>query len=163
MNKASLKKLFEELFSFLIDDFNFKIIKSKDEDWGYYYKATNDTTGIEIVYEIKEAYVNIMLFKLINGEIIKNTVQAIMRDEIINGFSMDLIVEFRNPKDIIKPAYQYGKDSDFYKPKVGLKNYVSIFADNLRKYTFDVLSGDFIIFSQLDEIMKKKHWRISNE
>ena len=40
MNKASLKKLFEELFSFLIDDFNFKIIKSKDEDWGYWGMAT---------------------------------------------------------------------------------------------------------------------------
>jgi hypothetical protein len=157
MSKDSLEKLFEESFSFLIDDFNFKIIKSRDEDWGYSYEATNNTTGIEIVYEFTQAYVNIMIFKLINGEIIKNTVQAIRHDEIINGFSMDLIVQIRNPKDLIKPAYQYGKDSDFYKPKVGLKNYVSLFVGNLKKYAFDVLNGDFSIFTQLDEIMKKKY------
>jgi hypothetical protein len=157
MRKDTLKKLFEELFSFLTDDFNFKIIKSRDEDWGYSYLAVNDTTGIEINYEFTQAYVNIMVYKLIDGEIIKNTVQAIKNEDLINGFSLDLIVEVRNPKDLIKPAYQYGMESDFYKPKVGLKNYISLFAENLKKYAFDILNGDFSIFTQLDEIMKKKY------
>ena len=156
MAKDQLVKTFEEVFSFLSDEFEFKTIKSNSEDWGYCFTAVNNTTGVEIIYEIGDAYVNIILYKLVNGEIVDNTYKAIRNNEQINGFNLDLVVRNKNPNDLIRPAYEYGKDSEFYKPGVGLKNYITVFADNLRKYGSEVLKGDFTVFNKLDKILKEK-------
>lgn len=157
MANRTLSAMFEDVFSFLVDEYSFNILISKDEDWGYTFRAVNDTTGVEIIYEFTQAYLNIMLYRLIDGKIINNTMKAIKNNELINGFNLDLIIQIKNPSDMIQPAYVYGEDSEFYKPEVGLRNYLLLFANNLRTYATGILSGDFEIFILLDENMKEKY------
>jgi hypothetical protein len=157
MKKKTLSVTFEEVFDFLKKDFNFYTISSKDEDWGYSYEGKNKTTGIKITYEFTEAYINIMLYKLVDNEIVENTVSAIKGNKQINGFSLDLFVQVRNPDSIIKPAYEYGVNSEYYLPDVGLKNYAMLYANNLKQHATDVLNGDFSMFPQIEKIVKNKY------
>lgn len=70
---------------------------------------------------------------------------------------MDWILTLRNPEAKIKPAYEYGINSQFYEKNIGLKNYADIVAMRLKEYGSDILKGDFSIFSTLDKMVKKYH------
>lgn len=157
MNKNSYSDLFKNAFLFLIEDYQFSIIDQSDEEWGHKMVLKNSSTGIEVTYEIREAYVNIMLYRLIDGEILENTSRAIRNNDSINGFNLDYFVKVRNPNDLIRPAYEYGEYSEFYEGNHGLSKYVSKFADNLKNHAEDILIGDFKVFTQLDKVVKESY------
>ncbi|MDA3798947.1 MAG: hypothetical protein PF692_07695 [Kiritimatiellae bacterium] len=46
-----------DLFDFLITDFSCRKIEKKAESWGIEVKYANNTTGIKITYEYREAYI----------------------------------------------------------------------------------------------------------
>jgi len=152
-----IKTIFEEVFQFLKDDFNIIPIISRKERWGYYYSGKNYATGIEIIYESPEGYVNIMLYKLINGNIEKNTVSAIRDNKTINGSSLDYIVQLKDEGASILPAYKYSNELGISQGTEGIKIFFSKFASNLKQYADDVLNGDFSIFIQLEKTLKNKY------
>ena len=153
--KKELKLLFENTFRFLITDYNFNVISTKTDNGGFSLLAKNLTTGVKIIYELREAYIHIILYKLIDGEIVRNTVSAIKNAEPINGFELGWIIELKNPEAQLKPVYEYGIESPFYDEKNGRKNYVEFVADRLKEYAGDILSGDFSTFSTLDKMVKE--------
>jgi len=155
MRKKELRNIFVRVFDFLWNDYDFVIKNDKKENWGYTLEAINRTTGIRVVYEYREAFINVILYELIDGEIIENTTQAILKNEKINGFSLDAIVSLINPNDLRKPFYPLEANVD---RENDLANYASQVAKNLCKYGKDVLSGNFAIFKQLDPIVKKQYW-----
>jgi hypothetical protein len=157
MGKKSLEKIFEEAFSFLNSEYAFNTASSKKEDWGYYFTAVNPTTGIEIKYEFKEAYVQVIVYRLIDGKIVRNITKAIKNNEPISGFSLEWIIALKNPEAQIKPAFDYGIESKFYDNNNGFKNYVEFVAKRLREYAAELLQGDFTSFSKLDEMVKKQY------
>ncbi|MDY0091677.1 MAG: hypothetical protein RBT80_03160 [Candidatus Vecturithrix sp.] len=96
-----------------------------------------------------------MLYRLINGKLVENP-SPITENSVLNAFCLDDIVTIRNPDATMKPAYCYGIESEFYNKEQGMTLYVSKFADNLKIYTADVLTGNFEIFTELDQIVKKR-------
>lgn len=157
MNKKNLRKIFEESFSFLNSEYAFNTVVSKKEDWGYFFEAVNPTTGIEVKYEFKEAHIQVNIYKLVDGKIVKNIANAIKNNESISGFSLEWIIAFKNPEAQVKPAYEYGKESEFYDDNNGLSNYVIFVAKKLKEYASEMLQGDFSVFGKLDEMVKKQY------
>jgi hypothetical protein len=155
--EKELEQVFEETFDFLKNEYGFNALLSKREDWGYYFTAINSTTGIEIKYEFREAFIQIVVYRLIDGEIVKNITNAIKNNEPITGFSLEWILALKNPEAQIRPAYEYGIKSGFYEKESGLKNYASIVAERLKEYASDILKGDFSVFSILDRMVKENY------
>ncbi|MBI3143582.1 MAG: hypothetical protein HYZ16_12215 [Bacteroidetes bacterium] len=145
----------QEQFKFLESEYSFRLSKCEKEDWGYELIYLNDTTGVKITYEYREAYVFIMLYQLIDGELRENP-RSIDNNTILHGYGLDDLISLRNPQALIKPAYNYGEQSKYYDEKNGLLLYVSEFAGNLKRYAKDVLKGDFTIFHELDKIVKER-------
>lgn len=145
----------KEQFKFLESDFGFRLSKGEKEDWGYELIYLNKTTGVKITYEFREAYIFIMLYKLVDGSLIENP-RSIRENTTLYGYGLDDIINLRNPQALIKPAYQYGDESEYYDKMKGLTLYVTAFANNLKEYAVDVLSGDFKIFNEVDRVVKKR-------
>jgi hypothetical protein len=145
----------KEQFKFLESDFGFQLSKNDKEDWGYELIFLNTTTGVRITYEFREAYIFIMLYKLVDGSLMENP-RSIQENTLLHGHGLDDIVSIRNPQALIKPAYQYGKESEYYDKKKGLTLYVTAFANNLKEYALDVLGGDFKIFDEANRVVKER-------
>jgi hypothetical protein len=158
MKEESFDIIAKRQFKFLESDYNFKLIECRAEDWGYELKYLNSKTGIKITYEFREAYIFIMLYQLLEGKLIENT-RNINYNTILFGYSLEDIINIRNPSVLIKPAYKYGDKSQFYNKEKGLKLYVSAFASNLKNYAKDVLSGNFEVFKELNKIVKERFKR----
>lgn len=147
-------EIVKERFAFLEDDFGCEMICSKLKSWGYDIQYKNKTTGISIVYEFRENYIFIYLHKLIDEKIEK--IPRLINDYTkLSGFSLDDIVNLKNPTDLMKPGYAYGEKSK-YDGEKGWELYISKFADNLKRYGKDILKGDFSIFPKLDTIVKER-------
>lgn len=145
----------QEQFKFLLSKYDFRLSKCEKEDWGYELIYLNDTTGVKITYEYREAYVFIMLYQLIEGELQDNP-RSIEGDTILLGYGLDDLISVRNPQALIKPAYEYGELSEYYDKEKGLSLYVTAFANNLKTSAKDILSGDFTVFPDLDKIVKDR-------
>jgi predicted small secreted protein len=157
MKGTELEQVFKETFDFLKIDYGFSTILSKKEKWGYFFVAANATTGIEIKYEFKEAFIQIVIYRLVNGKIVKNITNAIKNNEPITGFSLEWILALKNQEAQIKPVYEYGIKSTFYEKENGFKNYASIVAERLKEYASDILKGDFSVFDDLDIMIKENY------
>lgn len=155
MANKNFDQIAKEQFEFLELDFGFKLTKYQKKDWGYELIYLNKTTGVKITYEFQEAYIFIMLYQLISGNLIENP-RNIKEDTILHGYGLDDIIIHRNPSALIQPAYQYGEQSEYYDKEKGLMLYVSAFANNLKEYASDVLAGDFKIFNKVDRAVKQR-------
>ena len=157
MKKKKLEQVFEQTFDFLGKEYGFNTILSKREGGEYYFIAINSTTGIEIKYEFKEAFIQIVIYRLVDGKIVKNITNAIKNNEPITGFSLEWVLALRNPEAQIKPAYEYEIESKYFDEENGLKNYVSIVAERLKEYASDILKGNFSVFDTLDMMVKENY------
>lgn len=142
-------------FEFLKADFGFELSKSRKESWGYEFIYLNETTGVQLIHELREAYLYISLYKLDNGAFQENP-KNITVDSTLFGYTFDDLVLLRNPKALIKPAYEYGVGSKYYDPESGLTLYISEFSSNMKEYASDLLQGNFDVFDQLDLIVKER-------
>lgn len=145
----------KEEFKFLELNFECKLQKCKKEDWGYELVYLNKTTAVKVTYEFQEAYIFIMLYRLVDGTLIENP-GNIKENTTLNGYGLDDVINYYDPSSLIKPIYQYGEDSDYYDQKKGLMLYVNAFANNLKKFGTEVLKGDFRIFKELDKVVKDR-------
>ena len=145
----------QEQFKFLESEYDFILSKCEKEDWGYELIYMNDTTGVKITYEYREAYVFILLYQLDDGELQENP-RDIEENTTLYGYGLDDLISLRNPPALIKPAYEYGEQSEYYDEEKGLLLYVSAFAENLKIYAEDILGGDFTVFLELDKIVRDR-------
>lgn len=152
----------QEQFNFLTSEYSFIQSKCDKEEWGYELIYLNDTTGIKITYEYSEAYIFIMLYQLIDGEFRENP-KKIEGNTILYGYGLDDLISLRNPQALIKPAFEYGEQSEYYDNEKGLSIYVSRFAENLKTYAKDIFKGDFTVFPELDKIVKERVERYRGE
>lgn len=155
MSKQNFDEIAIDKFAYLVSNYGFRLSECNKEEWGYKIVFLNATTGVQIIYEFREAYIFVTLYKLVDGKLVENP-RTIYDDTELHGFSLDDILSIRNPEAQMRPAYQYGADSEFYDENKGMSLYVSKFADNLKNYASDVLSGNFEIFKDLDAIVKKR-------
>ena len=155
MTEKDFDIIAQEQFKLLKSEYDFRLVKCEKENWGYELIYLNDTTGIKITYEYREAYVFIMLYQLKDGELRENP-RNVDANTTLYGYGLDDLISLRNPDALIKPAYEYGEESEYYDIENGMSLYVSAFAGNLKEYAKDILTGDFTVFSELDKIVKER-------
>ena len=155
MAKMDIKTCIEEEFSFLESEYNFACSRSEKIDGGFEFEYLNSTTGVCITYEFREAYIFIMLYRLIGGKLIKNPFR-IGLDTSLNGYGLDDFILINDPSAMVKPAYQYGEQSEFYTGKDGLRQYCKLFAINLKRFGERILAGDFTEFSEAQKIVRAR-------
>jgi len=148
MKKRELDNLFIEAFDFLFTEYSFKNISSKLESWGYKLIAANSTTGIEIKCEFREAFIVVVVYRLIDGKIINNIDRAVRSNEPMAGFGLEWIIKLKNPELQIKSAYDY---------EINLNDYALMVAGRLKEYASDILNGDFSMFGTLDAMVKESY------
>ncbi|UOG32738.1 hypothetical protein [Leptospira noguchii] len=155
MKRPSFDVLIKKYFKFLELDYKFHFVKSKKESWGYEILYLNETTGVKIVYEYREAYIFIFLYRLIDGKLIEDPGEIVQNTKL-NSFSLGDIVNIRNPSALLKATYEYPENSKYFNKEKGWEMYVSDFAENLKNYANDVLNGNFEIFVKVDPIVKER-------
>jgi hypothetical protein len=154
-SNEQIQEILTKSFQFLIDDYNLFLVVNKKRDWGFklVYKGTK--VAISIIFEFRDAYVNIILHRLVNNEI-QNDMYPSKPDIALNNIGLDYIVKFKNPSELTKPLYDtlsdyYGKDNAF-------EIMVSRLSANLRKYASEVLKGNFDAFDEVNGFVKG-HYR----
>lgn len=150
MKSKKFAEIAYKQFGFLRSKYNFKLVACNEEYWGYEIIYRNTTTGVKIIYSFQEAYISIVLYKLVNGALIKNP-EPIQKDSILYCHALDDIISHRWPV-----IYQYGEESRYHDKRNGLTYYVTAFSENLKYNASDVLRGDFTIFNKMDEMVKKR-------
>lgn len=145
----------KEQFKFLETEYSFRLSKYHKESWGHQSIYLNETKGIKIIYEYREAYIFIILYQLKDGKLVENP-QSIEDSTILYSYGLDDLIGLRNFQALIRPAFQYGEKSEYYDKENGLSLYMSKFAENLKLYAKDILFGDFTVFSELDKVVKSR-------
>jgi hypothetical protein len=159
-----IKQIFEKAFDFLTKKYQFVVSKSLIESWGYSFYAKNITTGIKITYEFREEYILVVIYRLVDGEIIgDNEANAIRNNKPIARFGLDWIMKLRDPELPLKPTYDYEKKSESLENGNWLENYASFTSARLQKYASDMLQGDFSAFGKLDDMVKEKYGKYYQE
>lgn len=143
-------------FQYLIDKFNCRVISKSLTNYSSTIIYKNNTTAIEISYEPREEYIFVLLMRLVDG-VVPGYPIFIYQETKLHVFYLDDLLGIRNPSLIIsrKLAGVPFTNSDIGKM---LKRY----ALALRKYGSDILNGDFIIFSDLEKIVKRRAREIKN-
>ena len=155
---SGLRKIIFDTFQFLITEFDYELIEQTSEVMFYKLVFKNSTTGVVVMYESREQYIDIDLYKLIDGQIVKNVTHALISKEKIKGFRLDSIMKARNIRKQILPIHKYGEDSEFHGDN-GLSKWVALFAENLRSYAADILNGDFSSFEELDAQFRENYYK----
>lgn len=150
--KNGIENIINEEFYFLIENFTFSQVEFTCRDGSVTAKYVNNYCAVTINYEYREAFVFVVISRLVDGRILPNP-SLVHRGVIFNSHSLDDLVHLLAPKDAMQPAYSYGSDSPYYKDKDGLRLYVSKFANNLKKYGVPFFNGDFRLFDSLNEIV----------
>lgn len=142
----------KEHFLFLESEYDCNLESMRAEDWGCEVIYRNRTTGIKLLYEVYCAFVFVFIYKLVNGEMVDNP-RPLGLDSPITCFDFNdaLPIEKR-----MKPAYEYGSQSNYYDEEEGLSNYSKDFALRLREYGKDVLNGDFSVLPEMEKIIKQR-------
>lgn len=158
MDNSKPEKIVENIivdeFSFLVDEFGFSRVKAKNDRYVAIAKFANKNCLIEIYYEFREAYFNVVICRLVDGKVVPTPSSfSIQKGAILNNHSLNDVLELLSPNNVMQPIYEYGDDSPYHDEKNGLRNYIAKFASNLKKYGTPFFNGDFSLFPALDEIV----------
>ena len=150
-SNEEIQNMLLDTFSFLIKENDMTLITNRINSNGIKQIYKGKKTGVTILFEFREAYVNVLLHRLTNHEI-NADVHPANRQIPLNNIGLDYIVKYRNESDLTKPLYDptseyYGKDDAF-------KIMIAKLADNLRKYGAEILTGNFNTFSEVDGYVK---------
>jgi len=92
-------------FYFLKEEYNINFYLKKNTEYGCLIEGKNNFSGIRIIYEYKEALINVVRFQLVNNEILDNISSAIRNNDRVLGFSLEHIISFVNPIENISTNY----------------------------------------------------------
>jgi hypothetical protein len=141
-NKAEL------VFNFLKTDYEFKRISKIIYSTYFEIVFKNTTTGISLHYDARENYFYVVVYKLIDGEIVENTL-PIKRNIPLDFFNLDYAIRFFE-KENYEEYFEKKYNDKFF------DNIIKQYALDLVKYSSDMLSGDFKNFNEIESIAKNK-------
>lgn len=153
VTKNTFIKLCKEIFKFLEEDFDFEIKSIEQDIYGSYITYKNTTTAIRISFEPREGGMFILLSRLIEDKTPPYPVSIISLTDIYS-FYLDDLLSIRAPSQKI---VQEIEKLLFYDE---LENVMRQYAEVLKKYAGDILKGDFQVFGQLAEIVKKRSQKV---
>jgi hypothetical protein len=135
---AFFKKAAEDAFRFLITDYDFKLVSTTVYPPECSIKYRNKTAGVNITYEWKSAlWVELIRLRQEDSEVIE-----------AERYGLSLLMETRRPDRNSNQARATGQEwsNEF------LENLLREYANFLREYGSDVLTGDFTVFPVLKKL-----------
>jgi hypothetical protein len=150
IEEKKIKQLCEKYFSFLENDYSFRLVSVNEENWGSEIKFKSLSVGVTLTFEFREFYLFVRICKLKNeefpvrpGELGPNTV--------LEEFDLDDIVSIRSREALLP---QYGLDTKFNDEF--LETIIKKQSENLKLFASDILEGDFSLFPELDSKVKDR-------
>jgi hypothetical protein len=67
-DKFVVRDIFLDEFSFLIEEYNFSLIKKEVDTWFTEVKYANKCCVITVYYEVKDFYFNVIISQLVDGK-----------------------------------------------------------------------------------------------
>lgn len=149
MDKEEFVKETTAVFEFLIKKYGFRIKSTQSDNQTYRVVYQNKTTAVKIFFEVRDQWIILSLFRLIDGKI-KEAPIIICRDSELNEFYLENLLILRDPEtdDALEKLYS-GKVRNF-------KKVLQLLASGLKKNAEDILKGDFTIFPELEKIVKSR-------
>ncbi len=133
----------------LAEKYELRKVKKKEESNSASVTYQNSTTAVEVGYEPIDRGVYTLLIRLQEGEIPPYPV-FIHPSDTLDQFYLDDVISLR--KDDIGTWHKKDCcDSGF-----SLDKQLSQVTSDLHRFAGDVLSGDFTVFSKLEEVVKKR-------
>lgn len=126
--------------------FGFGNEKTESYSWGEKYSIKNLTTGISLLLEFHEHNVLARVYKLVDDQFVEPVGEITPRTELFS-FDLEDIVSLRAPLEPAPRNPDQARD---------IEALVRRHASNLQNYARDILVGDFSLFPQLDEIVKRR-------
>lgn len=138
-------------FSFLVDDYDYRILTKKRTAEGCRFVFMNAAVGVTVSYEIREGYINVLLHRLVKGAI-KFDPWPYERNRPLNNIGLDWIVKYKDESKLSVPLYD--PTSEYYNNTNAFNLMISKVAQNLRIFGDSVLRGNFGIFAEVDHLLK---------
>lgn len=155
-SNSELQNIIKNKFEFLITEFELKIIYDQIQEWGYKLVYKGLKVGVTILFEFREAYINIIIHQLKEGEI-ENDVYPYKDSILLRNIGLDYIVKYKEPLRLTKPLYD--KTSEYYGKDEAVEILIDILSENLRKFASNTLRGDFTLFKEIDSFVKE-HYKV---
>lgn len=151
---ADFSEIAQEEFDFLEREFDYEVVEAKETSSGGEVRYINRDAGVgvKLLYEFASAFVFVFIYRLVDGEFCDNPL-PVDNDTEINCFDFNDYLEGERK---MKPAYEYGENSDYYDPKDGLRNFTKEFAGRLRNEGKAILTGDLSVLPAMASIIKKR-------
>jgi hypothetical protein len=138
-------------FGFLETEFGAKRVKVKTDRWDRTWMPrvlyATATTAVHVAYEVREAYLDVRLYPLENGQVPSDARRG------LHGFPLNHIVALKNKADLLGSAYNH---EELGEPGQRLEPYVERVADNLRRHAQDFIQGDFSLIPKLLPTLSKR-------
>ena len=152
---VDLRKHLEQSFAFLFNEFGFdkeSLSQTEGED-EISIQFKSKTVGVRIILDLRDQYPFVFISELTENKEFPEKLGEITPNTEIHEFDLDDIVWIQSREE----PYSHSSGLDLTK---GIKEQ----AKKLKKYGKDVLSGDFDVFNDLDEIVKERaHEAASNK
>ncbi len=156
MKSDKIKKGIIAAFDSICQKYSLKKIRAhKVCSTCYEFLFSNKISGLKILYDIREGWLDIRLNRLIDGKFIEDPHTGWFQAKL-NEVSLDYIVSYYESESCIEPIYKYPPDSIYKTAENGFCLYCGLYADQLNKYCADILCGDFSKFDNYIEYMKLK-------
>jgi len=139
----------EKAFAGLTAHYGFSEAKHKRGQFQWEWVLKNPTTGIRVVYEVRELYVWVLVCRLVNGKI-ERTTGEIRPDTTISCFDLQGLLSLRKGDGDYR--FYHVTNVASYNLSEILEQYVQYLED----YGADVLQGDFDVFRSLDAVVKNR-------
>jgi len=151
---AGFVEVAREVFRFLESEYGYTVLKTEDNSSGGYVTYINRDAGVglKVLYELSSAFIFVFVYRLVVGGLRDNAL-PITGDSQINCFDFN---DYLPPDSKMRPAYDYGEDSNYYDPQNGIRNYTEEFAARLRMHGKHILKGDLSMLPAMESIIKRR-------
>ena len=149
-----IKKSIIDAFQNVFERFSLKkTVARKICSTCYEFIFVNTTSGLKIIYDLREGWLDIRIIRLINGLVVEDPHTGWLESKL-NEISLDYIVSYFNLESCIKPIYSFPEDSVYHTSENGFFLYCQLYVDQILKYCSEILSGNFNNFDNFAEYMK---------
>jgi hypothetical protein len=151
---AGFTEIAQKEFEFLEQEFNYEVVEVREKSDGGFVTYVNREAGVgvKLLYEFSSAFVFVFICRLVDGELCENPLPIGDDTEII-CFDFN---DYLEAESKMRPAYDYGEDSEYYDPQNGLRNFTREFAKRLQANGQQILKGDLSALPAMASIIKRR-------
>jgi hypothetical protein len=153
--RDSFEMLFSKHLNFLFDEFAFKIISVKKDNYGCVISCQNNTTALQAALSPLDGQIIISVYRIVDGQIPKYPL-FFDRNADFLVFSLDTLSKLKTGQFIRQ------EQKDLFDAK-GIERIVKEYADLLKRYGTDFLHGNFGILPELKEVVARQAKELEHE